>query len=350
MAVDNVARCMIAQAGAPDAAAVQAAVETYLSEHPVTGGATEEQVLQIEKNRQDILTKQDALTDEQLDAANSGITAAQVLRIVTLTDTYINRLIDSKLSSWEGSGGGSGVITYPYVQNIESETYGFTLNSSGYYESSNQGVNASYSICKVLFNCAADTTYTFSCINYAEANYDFGIFSEVDTMLASSYSADSTGVYKSFKGLSSADIQTVEYTIPAGSHFVCVKFVKDGSQDLNNDSLQFKVAAKNSSGGSSAVVITSQLQSNSGTGGNTATLTFTGSAESIYIQIEGNLSHYSTYVTSTDTADAYYKVVNDDGSTTVVYGYSADYFAGNTLKIIITGTDGSTVTSNTIDM
>jgi hypothetical protein len=44
------------------------------------------------------------------------------------------------------------------------------------------------------------------CINYAESNFDYGLLSELDTTLGLNYSADSTGVKQSFRGMSTANV------------------------------------------------------------------------------------------------------------------------------------------------
>lgn len=126
------------------------------------------------------------------------------------------------------------------VESVSGASYGF-VQSGDYYVSQNKGVPSSYAICKVLLNCPVDCTATFNCINYAESNYDFGILSTLDHTLTLSYSVDSSNVYKSFKGSNSSSVQSVNYTVPAGEHFVYVKFRKDGSVNSGNDTLQFNV-------------------------------------------------------------------------------------------------------------
>lgn len=119
-------------------------------------------------------------------------------------------------------------------------TYGFVLNDNGYYESNNKGVQNSFAICKVNISAPMDCTMYLDCINYAEANFDYGILSNLDTTLSLSFSADSS-YKKSFMGSSMATVQTVSYDITAGEHFIYVKYRKDNSSDSNNDSLQFAV-------------------------------------------------------------------------------------------------------------
>lgn len=126
------------------------------------------------------------------------------------------------------------------VEEVSGASYGFVLNSEGYYESNNKGRANSAALCKVVFNLPKAATVKFQCINYAESNYDYGILGNVDSTLSTSYSADSS--YKhSFKGKQMSTVQEVSYDMEAGEHFMYVKYRKDSSVDSNNDSLQFKV-------------------------------------------------------------------------------------------------------------
>lgn len=127
------------------------------------------------------------------------------------------------------------------VEAISGASYGFELNSNNYYESKNKGVNNSYAICRVKLNLSTKAKVTFNCINYAEANYDYGLLGNVDTALTLSVSADSGKVAKNFQNSSQSGVQTFIYTIEEGEHFIDVKFIKDRSDSNNNDTLQFTV-------------------------------------------------------------------------------------------------------------
>lgn len=127
------------------------------------------------------------------------------------------------------------------VQNITT-TYGFALNSSGYYESNNKAHASSAAVCRVDFYVPVSATITFSLINYAEATYDYGQLSNIDETLTTNASADSSHVYWDGKNNNSSSVQTVTYTMTAGDHFIYVKYFKDQYTDSNNDSLQFKIA------------------------------------------------------------------------------------------------------------
>ena len=139
--------------------------------------------------------------------------------------------------------------TYPYIKHsttvdtlagtLESTAsvakYAFTMGTDGYYTSGNAGVNSSYSYGKLTFNFASETVVTLSCISYGESNYDYGIISNLDTALADSATIDTSNVFHSFKGESSADVKTYTVTVPAGSHYITFKYYKDSSQHQNGD-------------------------------------------------------------------------------------------------------------------
>ena len=103
-------------------------------------------------------------------------------------------------------------------------------------------MNNSAAVCRVNIHAAKACTVAFRCINYAGLNYDYGLLGVIDKEQNTGYSDTSTNVVKSFKGSSTASVQTYAYTnVTAGDHFIDVKYRKDGSQSSNNDSLQFTV-------------------------------------------------------------------------------------------------------------
>lgn len=127
------------------------------------------------------------------------------------------------------------------VTNITTQ-YGFVMNEGSYYESNNKGVASSAAVCRVDFSLATAATVTFSVINYAEATYDYGLLSNVDTTLSTNASADTTNVYWNGGPNNSSSVQTVTYNMSSGDHYVYVKYFKDQYTDSNNDSLQFSVS------------------------------------------------------------------------------------------------------------
>lgn len=129
------------------------------------------------------------------------------------------------------------------IENIS--TKGFELNNNQFYESTCQGVSNGYSLCKVIFNNEEELTFKISYINSSEANYDYGMFGNIDQDFSNNNSDEgATGSQKvklNCKGQSSTDTKELEYTIPAGEHYIYIKYKKDGGGSEGNDSLQFKI-------------------------------------------------------------------------------------------------------------
>lgn len=179
-----------------------------------------------------------------VNADNTAITF-DVNSLTTEGNATINISIQGKMS-YNYTGNFTVYETIPEssyeVVAVENARYGFELNDNGYYESKNKGISSSYAICQVnIINPMGRKLY-FDCINSGESNFDFGILSKVNTALSLDYNEDgSNSCFKSFKGQSSTNIQTVEYTDAIDNCFIQVKFRKDGSGDQDNDTLQFKV-------------------------------------------------------------------------------------------------------------
>ena len=96
-------------------------------------------------------------------------------------------------------------------------------------------------LCKVRFVTTTEKIY-IDCIGEGEANYDYGILSNLDMILTSSNSADNGNmVKKSFHGRGKYT-ETVEYDIfDFEEHFIYIKYRKDGSVNTGADSIRFRV-------------------------------------------------------------------------------------------------------------
>lgn len=140
------------------------------------------------------------------------------------------------------------------VTTVSGAGYGFNLNSStGYYVSANTGINKSTALSRVNFDLPVRCLVTLSFINNAEETYDFGVFSKVDTALSTTYwqSSQYSGDTTTDAGLeqlrcntstyNTTTAQTLTYEIPAGEHFIDIKFSKDDQSASGNDSLQWKI-------------------------------------------------------------------------------------------------------------
>lgn len=137
----------------------------------------------------------------------------------------------------------TNIPNYNIGQVSATSSQQFVLNSNGYYESNCKGVNNGWSLCKINFNKSGN--YTLQCISNGESNYDFGILSTINHSLSASNTVDTSGVQKSFKGLSSTSVQNVTYNNVSGGDYIYVKYRKDSSVNSGNDSLQFKVVLAN---------------------------------------------------------------------------------------------------------
>ena len=139
-----------------------------------------------------------------------------------------------------GNGSPSSSVT-----SVQGASYGFNLNNNtGYYVSQNEGVSSSAALCRATFNLPVRCLVTIKFINYAESTYDFGLFSKVDTALATTSATDASNLCQLICNTSTyntASEQTLTYEMESGEHFIDIKFKKDNYTDSNNDNLQWKV-------------------------------------------------------------------------------------------------------------
>jgi len=205
---------------------------------------------------------------------------------------------------------------------VSGASYGFNLNSStGYYVSTNNGVSKSASVARLNMNFESDCLVTITYINYAEANYDYGLFGKLDTEVATdgltagsggSNPSDSTSNYQLPMCSNSSSTQTITYEVPAGEHFIDIKYGKDDASDSNNDSLQWKVT---------------RVEQSSAGGTYTYTLNNINQKHSL-VFIFGDVDYY--FVTSSGTNAKLYP----DGQTVLLAGY--DY------RLLIVPNDANT--------
>lgn len=171
--------------------------------------------------------------------------------------------------------GGTPTNTYTVTERVSGASYGFELNnSSGYYVSSNAGVSKSASVARLNMNFESSCLVTIQYINYAEASYDYGMFGKLDTEVAtdgltastgSSHPSDSTSNYQISMCSNSQQTQTVTYDVPAGEHFIDIKYGKDDASDSGNDNLQWKVISvtATSAGGDYTYTLTNVVEKHS---------------------------------------------------------------------------------------
>ena len=167
-------------------------------------------------------------------------------KITRVTDNGVD--ITDKLVL-HSNGDPSYTVTTPAGAN-----YDFSLNeSTGYYESTNNGKSKSASVARVNFNLPVKCLITIEYINYAEAGYDYGMFGNIDTAVATDGLTDSSGSSSPSDSLdnyyyicnSSSDNtntpKTLTYEIEAGEHFIDIKYGKDNGTNSGNDNLQWKI-------------------------------------------------------------------------------------------------------------
>ena len=182
-----------------------------------------------------------------IDAANKTITIPVTSKNVTDTVTVtLSATFDGKVQSKGLSIKIKESFKTPSftVTDVEGASYNFTLNSNGYYESTNKKVGNSAALCKLDITDLEDTEkIIFDCINSGEENFDFGMISKINTTLSTTNSEDNaSNLFVNFKVQSSTSVVTKTYPISAvAACFFTIKFIKDDSRDLDNDSLQFKV-------------------------------------------------------------------------------------------------------------
>ena len=210
---------------------------------------------------------------------HNGTTRVQegTTQVVTIspTDPQLTLALDNGVDITSQLVGGTPQNTYTIDTKVSGASYGFNLNSStGYYVSTNGGVAKSASVARINMNFESDCLVTIQYINYAEADYDYGMFGNLDTTVAtdgltassgSSSPSDSTSHYKIAKCSNSSSAQTVTYQVPMGEHYIDVKYGKDDASNANNDSLQWKIISveATSAGGDYTYTLTNITQKHS---------------------------------------------------------------------------------------
>ena len=194
---------------------------------------------------------------------------------ITPTDPQLTLALDNGVDITSQLQGGVPSNTYTIDTRVDGASYGFNLNSStGYYVSSNDGVNKSASVARLNMNFESSCLVTIQYINYAESGYDYGMFGKLDTAVATdgltassggSSPSDSTSNYEIAMCTNSTSTQTVTYEVPMGEHFIDIKYGKDDASESGNDNLQWKVLSveATSAGGDYTYTLTNINQKHS---------------------------------------------------------------------------------------
>ena len=214
---------------------------------------------------------------------------------ISPTDPQLTLALDNGVDITNQLIGGTPQNDYTITEKVSGASYGFNLNSStGYYVSTNNRVSKSASVARINMDFESDCLVTITYINYAEADYDYGMFGKLDTAVATdgltassggSSPSDSISNYQLAKCSNSTNTQTISYEVPAGEHFIDVKYGKDDASDSGNDSLQWKITSveATSAGGDYTYTLTNINQKHS--------LVFVfGNVEYYFINSSGNAS------------------------------------------------------------
>lgn len=233
-----------------------------------------------------------ATTDPGQGTTRVVVGTSQVVTI-TPSDPQLTIALDNGVDITNQLEGGVPTNTYTVTTQVSGASYGFNLNAStGYYTSTNNGQSNSASVARINMDFESSCVVTIQYINYAEADYDYGMFGKLDTtvstngLTASSGSSspdDSTSNYQLAMCSNSSSPQTITYNVPAGQHYIDVKYGKDDATDSNNDSLQWKILS---------------VEATSGGGAYTYTLSNIQEAHSL-IFVFGNVDYY--YITTSGT-------------------------------------------------
>ncbi len=195
----------------------------------------------------------------------NGTIGSNVQALLTLfanTDTSSIRLSANALTLEATPGASETVDTETGTLHTYS-TYGatddstvkfFAKTSDGYYTSQNAGIANSFAYGRLDFSFSSQTTVKLKCISYGESNFDYGIVSTLDSDLLWSRTADTSGVLHSFKGESSSSVQTLTLTVPSGSHYITFKYIKDASNDSNDDTFKIRAYAETEAPSTSSVI------------------------------------------------------------------------------------------------
>lgn len=134
-------------------------------------------------------------------------------------------------------------IATVYTANGANYGFSYQYNESfggNCYVSQNAGQASTAAVCVLEVQSFGGYELYVDCINYAENNYDYGILSNIGSSLSTSNTADSSGVMYSFYGKNSTSVVSVGYgVLAAGTHYIYIKYRKDGSVNRNNDALLF---------------------------------------------------------------------------------------------------------------
>lgn len=163
------------------------------------------------------------------------------------TDRKISEIPEVDPQKWVDSGFNYTYEDPNYVSPVSitvepfGDSYGFDLGDDGYYVNNNSMIDQSYAMCKIVINNSSDTDQilSFKVNQQSEKEYDFGMFSLLNTDLVANVEEINTNVAISFQH-QAGDID-YNVSVPAGESYITVKYKKDGSESQQTDTFKFKL-------------------------------------------------------------------------------------------------------------
>lgn len=222
------------------AAIIQSVSGEFVTVDAITGYAKESYVNAAINSTINYTNAQIDLTAEY--GSNTiGSNVRALLSLVANPDSSSIHLSANAISLEAVPGKDGNDSTTPEVSGAD---YGFSLGYLGSfngYVSGNTGIDSSAAVARINLSGSTPFTLTMRVCQSSEYNFDFGIIYPVDYVPGLGFNDDLDTGYKSFKGDSNTDTQIITMEIPAGEHFVYIKYRKDGSASEGNDGFGFWV-------------------------------------------------------------------------------------------------------------
>lgn len=169
-----------------------------------------------------------ALGNKGIIESNLTYTINDLVEVVESNDTVYKKVVESSYT----------------VTTVSGASNGFSYDSSsGYWVSTNAGVNDSYALCQVNINNPDAKQIRVYFIQETEVNYDFGYIGNPNTSLSLSYSEDSSSkIFYNCKGTYYYEGDEDYVTMgTAKTGWFQIKYIKDYSQSEGQDRFKFRI-------------------------------------------------------------------------------------------------------------
>ena len=242
---------------------------------------------------------------------------------------------------------------FAIIPKVQGASYGFKLQSDGYYKSTNYQVNSSAAVARVLYNFSTSTVIKVDAIITCEASHDTGIISNFNQPLSTTNSKDSP-VTATLTCTTSGATRTSTTTFPAtsGAGFFDIKYRKDSSVNSGADCLKFIVYTGDSPEapeGSSGSNTPARTESDIIVSGNTVTIPAGYYASDVEKTVSGSSLSQGAVVkgppVSSHNMGYVYSYSSQSSSITANYSSSASYNS-STQKLTLGSSSSLTITSS----